>query len=79
MIDMTLTEMRLVRSELTRELRAINDEARANLEFAAMFCAIPELANYRLAHARKLQNDADHMCKLIAELSDAIFAQEVVV
>jgi hypothetical protein len=76
MLDMTLIDMRLVRSELTRELRAINDDARANVEFAAMFCAIPSLANYRLAHARKLQNDADHMCKLIAELSDAIFSHE---
>jgi hypothetical protein len=42
-----------------------------------MFCAIPELANYRLAHARKLQGDADHICTLIAELSDAIFNQEL--
>jgi hypothetical protein len=77
MIDMTLTEMRLVRSELKRELRAINDDARANLDFAAMFSDMPALANYRLAHARKLQNDAGHMCKLIAELSDAIFSQEL--
>jgi hypothetical protein len=79
MIDMTLTDMRLVRSELTRELRAINDDVRANLEFAAMFCAIPSLANYRLARAKMLQSESDHMCKLIAELSDAIFAQELAV
>jgi hypothetical protein len=79
MLDMTLTDMRLVRSELTRELCAINDDARANLDFAAMFCAIPSLANYRLARAKMLQKESDHMCKLIAELSDAIFSHEVVV
>ncbi len=77
MIDMSLTDMRLVRSELTHELRAINNEARANLDFAAMFCAIPSLANYRLARAKVLQSESDHMCKLIAELSDAIFSHEV--
>ena len=79
MIDMTLTEMRLVRSELTRELRALNDEARANLEFAAMFCAIPELAALRRSHAAMLESQAGDMCLAIAELSDAIFAQEIAV
>ena len=79
MPDMTLTEMRLVRYELTRELRAINDDARANLEFAAMFCAIPELAAMRRSRAEMLASQAGDMCLAIAEIGDAIASQEIAV
>ncbi len=79
MIDMTLTDMRLVRSELTRELRALNDDARANLDFAAMFCAIPELAAMRRSRAAMLERQAEDLYHAIEELSDAIASQEIAV
>jgi hypothetical protein len=77
MLDMTLTEMRLVRSELTRELRELNDAARANLDFAAMFSDMPKLAAMRRSHAAMLERQAEDLYHAIEELSDAIFNQEL--